>query len=152
MIWITRWVRMKEDNVSSCGFQWRFNGYSPVTLFAPASIALSNNSFTALARSVIACPATILPIAAVGMGRMRRCCCVGSFIVAPLSTEHSDLRVNDVSTYYVKSCQQRQKKFSLIILLSTTCVLHNSHSFEGTSFFSTCNLLQIETNKASLEC
>ena len=130
--------------------QWR---YSPVTLFAPASIALSNNSFTALARSVIACPATILPIAAVGMGRMRRCCCVGSFIVAPLSTEHSDLRVNDVSTYYGKSCQQRQKKFSLIIIYCLQhVVLHNSHSFEGTSFFSTCNSLQIETNKASLEC
>ena len=34
-------------------------------------------------------------------------------------------------------------KFILIFCLQHV-VLHNSHSFEGTSFFSTCNSLQIE--------
>lgn len=79
MIWI-KTIGENDEIIFDCvGFNDDCNGYSPVTLFAPASIALSNNSLTALARSVIACPATILPIAAVGMGRMRRCCCDGSY-------------------------------------------------------------------------
>ena len=36
-----------------------------------------------------------------------------------------------------------KKKFILIYCLQHV-VLHNSHSFDGTSFFSTCNSLQIE--------
>jgi len=38
---------------------------------------------------------------------------------------------------------ENKKKFILIYCLQHV-VLHNSHSFDGTSFFSTCNSLQIE--------
>ena len=45
---------------------------------------------------------------------------------------------------YVHGVHEHEEKKIILIYCLQHVVLHNSHSFEGTSFFSTCNSLQIE--------
>jgi len=58
-------------------------------------------------------------------------------------TDLNIMRENEKRIDYDYKVGGKKKKLILIYFLQHV-VLHNSHSFEGTSFFSTCISLQIE--------